>query len=110
LRFKNKKKRKEKREKEKEKEKRNPQLGLASPDDPPTHYARDLVPTFAHEGVIRMMSHPVLEGKPNANHVRASIITHVHIDYIIGHHHTMLKVNSGKVLYLHQYVQDIHRV
>ena len=25
--------------------------------------------------------------------------THVHIDYIIGHHHTMLKVNSGKVLY-----------
>jgi hypothetical protein len=25
--------------------------------------------------------------------------THVHDDYIIGHHHTMLKVNSGKVLY-----------
>jgi hypothetical protein len=25
--------------------------------------------------------------------------THVHNDYIIGHHHTMLKVNSGKVLY-----------
>jgi hypothetical protein len=24
---------------------------------------------------------------------------HVHSDYIIGHHHTMLKVNSGKVLY-----------
>jgi hypothetical protein len=24
--------------------------------------------------------------------------THVHIDYIIGHHHTMLKINSGKVL------------
>jgi ribosomal protein L27 len=25
--------------------------------------------------------------------------THVHNDYIIGHHHTMFKVNSGKVLY-----------
>jgi hypothetical protein len=25
--------------------------------------------------------------------------THVHIDYIIGHHHTLLKVNSGMVLY-----------
>jgi hypothetical protein len=28
------------------------------------------------------MSHPVLEGKPNANHVRARIRTHVHSDYI----------------------------
>ena len=45
-----------------------------------------------------LMSHPVLEGKPNANHVRARIRTHVHIDYIIGHHHTMLELNSGKVL------------
>jgi hypothetical protein len=35
--------------------------------------------------------------------------THVHSDYIIGHHHTLLKVNSGKVLLLHQDVQDIHR-
>jgi hypothetical protein len=25
--------------------------------------------------------------------------THVHSDYIIGHHHPLLKVNSGKVLY-----------
>jgi hypothetical protein len=25
--------------------------------------------------------------------------THIHNDYIIGHHHTMLEVNSGKVLY-----------
>jgi hypothetical protein len=24
--------------------------------------------------------------------------THVHNDYIIGHHHTLLKINSGKVL------------
>jgi hypothetical protein len=35
-----------------------------------------------------LLSHPVLEGKPNANHVRARIRTHVHSDYIIGHHHT----------------------
>jgi hypothetical protein len=46
----------------------------------------------------RLQSHSVLEGKPNANHVRARIRTHVHNDYIIGHHHTMLEVNSGKVL------------
>jgi hypothetical protein len=44
------------------------------------------------------MSHPILEGKPNANHVRARIRTHVHSDYIIGHHHTMLGLNSRKVL------------
>jgi hypothetical protein len=25
--------------------------------------------------------------------------THIHNNYIIGHHHTSLKVNSGKVLY-----------
>jgi hypothetical protein len=24
--------------------------------------------------------------------------THVHSDYIIGHHHTMHEINSGKVL------------
>jgi hypothetical protein len=45
-----------------------------------------------------LVSHPVLEGKLNANHVRAKIRTHVHSDYIIGHHHTMLELNSGKVL------------
>jgi hypothetical protein len=44
------------------------------------------------------LSHPVLEGKPNVNHVRARIRTHVHNDYIIGHHHTMLELNGGKVL------------
>jgi hypothetical protein len=41
----------------------------------------------------KLLSHLVLEGKPNANHVRARIR-----DYIIGHHHTMLEINSGKVL------------
>jgi hypothetical protein len=44
------------------------------------------------------MSHPILEGKLNVNHVRARIKTQVHNNYIIGHDHTMLKVNSGKVL------------
>jgi hypothetical protein len=32
------------------------------------------------------------------NHVHARIRTHVHNDYIIGHHHTMLELNNGKVL------------
>jgi hypothetical protein len=44
------------------------------------------------------LSHPILEGKLNANHVHARIRTHVHNDYIIGHHHTMLELNSRKVL------------
>jgi hypothetical protein len=44
------------------------------------------------------MFHKVLEGKPNANHESARIRIHVHIDYIIGHYHTMLELNSGKVL------------
>jgi hypothetical protein len=48
--------------------------------------------------VCCFLSHPVLEGKSNANHVRARIRTHVHSDYIIGHHHTMPELNSGKVL------------
>jgi hypothetical protein len=51
---------------------------------------------FYTRGLV--LSHPVLEGKPNANHVRARIRTHVHSDYIIGHRHTMLELNSGKVL------------
>jgi hypothetical protein len=36
--------------------------------------------------------------------------THVHNDYIIGHHHTLLKVNSGNVLLLQYDVKDIHRI
>jgi hypothetical protein len=36
--------------------------------------------------------------------------THIHSDYIIGHHHTLLKINSGKVLLSQQDVQDIHKV
>jgi hypothetical protein len=38
-----------------------------------------------------MVSHPVSEGKPNANYVRARIRTHVHSDYINEHHRTMLE-------------------
>jgi hypothetical protein len=36
--------------------------------------------------------------------------THIHINYIIGHHHTLLEINRGKGTLLHQDVQDIHRV
>jgi hypothetical protein len=36
--------------------------------------------------------------------------THVHSDYIVGHHHTLLKVNSENSILLHQDVQDIHKV
>jgi pentose-5-phosphate-3-epimerase len=36
--------------------------------------------------------------------------THVHIDYIIGHHHTFLKINNRNSTLLHQDVQDLHRV
>jgi hypothetical protein len=39
-----------------------------------------------------------------ANRMRTMYVsgseTHIHSDYIIGHHHTLLKVNSGKVLLL----------
>jgi hypothetical protein len=36
--------------------------------------------------------------------------THVHIDYIVGYHHTLRKINSGKGTLLHKDVQDIHIV
>jgi hypothetical protein len=58
-------------------------------------------PAFSeHFDLMRglIVSHLVLEGKPNVNHVRARIRTHVHSDYIIVHHHIMLELNSGKVL------------
>jgi hypothetical protein len=32
------------------------------------------------------------------NHVRARIRTHIHSDYIIGHHHTTLELNNERVL------------
>jgi hypothetical protein len=36
--------------------------------------------------------------------------THVHIDYIVGHHHILLKINDGNSILLYQDVQDIHKV
>jgi hypothetical protein len=61
-------------------------------------FTRAKDPLEAEDWLRTIVSHPVLEGKPNANHVRARIRTHVHSDYIIGHHHTMLGLNNGKVL------------
>jgi hypothetical protein len=49
-----------------------------------------------------------------ANRMRTMYVTgaetHVHSDYIIGHHHTLLKINSEIGTLLYQDVQDIHRV
>jgi hypothetical protein len=49
-----------------------------------------------------------------ANRMRTMYVvgseTHVHNDYIVGHHHTLLKINSRNNTLLHQDVQDIHRV
>jgi hypothetical protein len=42
-------------------------------------------------GVGEELSHPVLEGKPNANYVRARIRTHVHSGYINEHQRTLLE-------------------
>jgi hypothetical protein len=36
--------------------------------------------------------------------------THVHNDYIVGHHHTILKINSRNSTLLYHDVQDIQRV
>jgi hypothetical protein len=36
--------------------------------------------------------------------------THVHIDYIVGHHHTLLKIIAKISTLLHHDVQDIHRL
>jgi hypothetical protein len=59
-----------------------------------------------------ILSRPVLEGKSNVNHVRARIGIHVHNDYIIGHHHTiMLKIIVERsVTLLHHDVWNIHIV
>jgi hypothetical protein len=42
----------------------------------------------SHRGLL---SHPVSEGKPNANYVRARIRVHVHSDYINEHHRIVLE-------------------
>jgi hypothetical protein len=50
---------------------------------------RDQIVTL--QGGAATLSHPVSEGKPNVNYVRARIRTHVHSDYINEHHRTMLE-------------------
>jgi hypothetical protein len=39
---------------------------------------------MCENGSSHLLSHLVSEGKPNANHVRVGIRTHVHSDYING--------------------------
>jgi hypothetical protein len=59
---------------------------------------------------LMYLSHSVLEGKPNANHVRAMIInscTHRLHSWTSSH---IAQNNSRNSTLLHQYVQDIHRV
>jgi hypothetical protein len=36
--------------------------------------------------------------------------THIHNDYIVGQHHTLLKIIAEISILLHHDVQDIHRV
>jgi hypothetical protein len=35
---------------------------------------------------------------------------HIYNDYIVGHHHTLLKIITENSTLLHHDVQDIHRV
>jgi hypothetical protein len=35
---------------------------------------------------------------------------HAHNDYIVGHHHTLLKIIAEISTLLHQDIEDIHRV
>jgi hypothetical protein len=36
--------------------------------------------------------------------------TYVHSGYMVGYHHTLLKINNGNSTLLRQNTQDIHRV
>jgi hypothetical protein len=56
------------------------------------------------------VSHPVLEDKPNANLVRARMRNSHTQHYIIGHHHTLLRIITEIITLLHHDVQEIHRV
>jgi hypothetical protein len=66
---------------------------------------------IVHDKIIALICHTRFW---KANRMRTMYVpgseTHVHNDYIIGHHHTMLEINSRKGILLHQDVQDIHRV
>jgi hypothetical protein len=48
--------------------------------------------------LIPFMSHPISEGKPNVNHVRARIRIHVHDNYINRHHHIVLDYQHKEIL------------
>jgi hypothetical protein len=37
-------------------------------------------------------------------------VTHVHSDYIVGHHHTLLKIIADIITSLYQDIQDIRKV
>jgi hypothetical protein len=56
------------------------------------------------------MSHPVLEGKLNANQYVLGSEIHIHKDYIIRHHHIMLKIIAEISTLLHHDVRNIHKV
>jgi hypothetical protein len=56
------------------------------------------------------VSHSVLEGKPNANLYVSGSEIHIHNDYIIGHHHTLLKIIVEISTLLHPDVQNIQKV
>jgi hypothetical protein len=64
------------------------------PDSKEIYVCRQMARSFGFptlEDGLSVLSHPVLEGKPNANYVRARIRTHVHSNYINEHHRTMLE-------------------
>jgi hypothetical protein len=67
------------------------QVAVASSGGDDATMAKSFVIALEGPALTWFMSHPVLEGKPNANYVRARIRTHVHSDYINEHHHTMLE-------------------
>ena len=49
----------------------------------------------------RLLSYSVLEGKPNAKHIRAGSEINIYKDYIIGHHRTLLKIIAEISTLLH---------
>jgi hypothetical protein len=56
------------------------------------------------------VSPSVLKVKPNANLYVSGSKIHIHNDYIIGHHHTLLKIIVKISTLLHPDVQNIQKV
>jgi hypothetical protein len=67
---------------------------------------------MAHVGLewSHGMSHSVWKATQMRTMCVPKSDTHVHNDYIVGHHHTLLKIIAENSTLLHQDVQDIHRV